>query len=410
MRVRVPLFGGLLAALIFSATLVPAAAAPTTVAVDGQQPWTSTGLNVQAGQVIKVTATGRINYFNGEPQTEATPDGSVSGENHCGGPSLCGALIGRIAGGEAFAVGSEFKTTATVSGPLDLGINDFDDDPDGIFDNNSGSFTAEVEIDPPSLISGRVVDGDGHGIPDIRINAKGKAGLSDTTDFDGQYEIEVPGNKLGEYTVTPKGDCKKACRGGFDPKSRRLDVAAGDTATANFTGKCAGRKRSARAGFSPQHGLYGGAGLASVYYSCLSKTVRAARSVGNMSCENVDGALGPVDTVTPVSRYGLHGFPAGQTKLDGRSFKLKNSFARVEMIPGNQAPDDFQPLQGSLIVKINGEFAGSDRVDVRWSAVASGVKLPSSPTNTGPGGRCTETGKSKLLFAEPDPSPFDPTE
>src|SRR5262245_7160450 len=117
-----------LALAIVATMLASAGAAPTTVSVDGQQPWTATGISVQAGQVVAITATGRINYCSGAPQCDATPDGSVSGESHCGTPGSptgsCGALIGRI-GGSSFVVGSNFKMKATTSGALELGIQDF---------------------------------------------------------------------------------------------------------------------------------------------------------------------------------------------------------------------------------------------------------------------------------------------
>jgi hypothetical protein len=196
-----------LATLAFTGS---AAAAATTIAVDAQQPWAAQGVAVKKGQTIKVSATGRINYFNGEPQTEATPDGSVSDENHCGGPGPCGALIGRIGeAGAPFFVGSEYKAKARATGTFQLGINDFDDDPDGIFDNNSGSFSARVKVEgkgsaepkPPEKLVATVIE---------LKNSDGKRPTAQVFK-DGKWQRLSPGDSLREHArIRTVGDTQMA--------------------------------------------------------------------------------------------------------------------------------------------------------------------------------------------------------
>lgn len=164
-------------AIVVSAATVGSASAAATIKVGATQAWAPTGIAVEAGQLIRTRATGTINYCGGAQQCTAGPDGSA--ETHCGsagGPtSVCGRLVGRI-GGSAFEVGSDSRVTAPASGVLELGVQDFH------FDDNSGSFTAIVEIDPvekdpkPGSAVGTVayVKSLGNGKPSAQVFRNGK--------------------------------------------------------------------------------------------------------------------------------------------------------------------------------------------------------------------------------------------
>lgn len=269
--------------------------------------------------------------------------------------------------------------------------------------------SATATISFPS-IEGRVVNESGYGMPDVKIGAKGPAKLSATSDFDGVYEIKVPDDKLGSYTVAPEG-CKKKCRGGFDPERVKVDVAKESTATANFTGSCGGGKRSLRAGkFKPKHGLYGGPGFISVFYDCMNDELHAARAPMQMGCQQPfpNSAGGSIAAVSPISIFGQHGFPVGRERFEGRSFQLGKSFTRVNYheIPGPD--DDFKQLTGSLRINLDGKFVNENVIQVEHSAKGTGINYPPPfAVNQGAGGACAQARASaKLHFSDPAPPIF----
>jgi hypothetical protein len=113
--------------------------------VPGNQPWTDTGLDVQPGQTITITATGNLHYMDGStPGPEGLPrswqDLLRSLPVNSAGR---GALIGRIGSSDAtqpFLVGAKLRLSARLAGRLFLGING----PAG--DSAEGSFQATVTI------------------------------------------------------------------------------------------------------------------------------------------------------------------------------------------------------------------------------------------------------------------------
>lgn len=141
--------------------------AETTLEVPLLSPWTNTGMQVKAGQVLKVTASGRGVWKNisdpnpnayPRPYEECGPDGTppVDKKDYYSNISSypCrtankGALIGRIGdNGLPFFVGTHFDRVVQESGSLYLGINDIAGAEN--WSDNSGSFNASIQVNPES--------------------------------------------------------------------------------------------------------------------------------------------------------------------------------------------------------------------------------------------------------------------
>lgn len=112
----------------------------TDIVVDGTAPWTDTGIDVTAGDVIEVIAGGEV--FHNE-SSSIGPEGfpnrpelltPLPSANHAG-------LLGQVGtSGASFYVGRDTTFTAERDGRLFLGIND------GGLENNRGNFTARVTV------------------------------------------------------------------------------------------------------------------------------------------------------------------------------------------------------------------------------------------------------------------------
>ena len=118
-----------------------------TRTVSGSQEWTDTGITVQAGQQLAITASGEI-YVGATSASESpaglpgcTPAATYPAQSaQFPAPSLtCWSLIARIGDGAPFEVGSSAQLTAT-SGDLYLGING------DSFAANSGSWSATITV------------------------------------------------------------------------------------------------------------------------------------------------------------------------------------------------------------------------------------------------------------------------
>jgi hypothetical protein len=141
----------------------------TTIPVNSAIVWNNTDVKINAGQPLKIIATGQVNF--GSPGDGA--DKWVDADGWGNLPSfLCngkpcqykyalndsaGSLIGKIGNGQPFHVGSHFATTSSESGILYLGVNDAISDWTGkllpesevtsqIFSNNRGSFTVQIQV------------------------------------------------------------------------------------------------------------------------------------------------------------------------------------------------------------------------------------------------------------------------
>lgn len=115
-----------------------------SVAVMANQPWTDTGINVRAGEMLRFDVSQTIRFGTGAGD-EATADGHTEGSAR---PVLrtvpvrsmpVGGLIGRVGNGQPFAIGTAPQPIRMpVNGRLWLGINDLS------FNDNSGHFRVIV--------------------------------------------------------------------------------------------------------------------------------------------------------------------------------------------------------------------------------------------------------------------------
>ena len=119
------------------------------IQLTGDAAWMDTGIDVQAGEHVVITATGTLRYS--DAKEENGPDGLARGFgdllrilpfNEAGR----GALIGRIGDqdvAQPFRVGSHSDVVAPVAGRLSLGINQISDD------TGSGTYVVEIEVYAP---------------------------------------------------------------------------------------------------------------------------------------------------------------------------------------------------------------------------------------------------------------------
>lgn len=116
-----------------------------SVNVNAADPWTSTGLNVRTGEMLRFSVSREIRVGPGANDT-ATADGNTN--INAGGtlfrrlpvPGLpVGTLIGKVGNGRAFSIGSAPQAIRMpANGTLFLGINDL------TFNDNSGWFRVVV--------------------------------------------------------------------------------------------------------------------------------------------------------------------------------------------------------------------------------------------------------------------------
>ncbi|MBV8958736.1 MAG: serine/threonine protein kinase [Actinobacteria bacterium] len=154
--------GGRRVALILGIVLIVAAAAVAIVVatskkssppkplvagvtVSGTEPFTDTGVDLKQGDLVTITATGKVRPSITDPNVFATPDGVanrpdlrqynvIPNVNHSG-------LMGWIGdNGAPFQVGSRKVFTAPKTGRLFFGIND-----KGV-ENNDGQFQATITV------------------------------------------------------------------------------------------------------------------------------------------------------------------------------------------------------------------------------------------------------------------------
>lgn len=147
----------------------PASAAPSAklrvsqeIQLTGDSSWFDTGIDVQAGEQVEVTATGTMRYS--DQQIDTSPAGLPRGFkdllrdlpfNAAGR----GAVIGRIGDpdtSQPFLIGAKRELVAPISGRLSLGINQLSDD------TGDGTYILEIKIYPADanslLFTARKVD------------------------------------------------------------------------------------------------------------------------------------------------------------------------------------------------------------------------------------------------------------
>jgi hypothetical protein len=125
---------------------------PTEVVVPGNQPWTASGVPIQVGETVTISATGGVSFSAGsKPSAPAgdLPDCLTVANGPYGwraSPFVanalpCSSLLGRIGEtGAIFYVGAGTTFKAGASGQLYFGVND------NSFGDNSGHWTVEVSV------------------------------------------------------------------------------------------------------------------------------------------------------------------------------------------------------------------------------------------------------------------------
>ncbi len=123
----------------------------------GESTWTDTSIDVQAGEHVLVTATGKLRYA--DQKTDNGPQGLTRGFkdlirvlafNDAGR----GALIGRIGdkdAAQAFLIGEKRDVVSPITGRLSIGINQTSSD------TGDGTYTVRVEVYPPAAGEVRTV-------------------------------------------------------------------------------------------------------------------------------------------------------------------------------------------------------------------------------------------------------------
>lgn len=123
-----------------AATVLTPAVPAGAIIVEGNRPWTSSGISVRRGELIAFSAGGDI-------MIAANASSGVGGSPAVTSPTIrypvvnspAGALIGRIGYGPAFAIGPNTQPIAMPAGGLLLlGINDDQ------FGDNSGTYTVTL--------------------------------------------------------------------------------------------------------------------------------------------------------------------------------------------------------------------------------------------------------------------------
>lgn len=107
--------------------------------VSSQQAWSPTGIVLNRGEVFTVNATGEISIGGGD-NAKSTPNGTGRLDPGSALPNVpTGTLIGRIANGQPFVIGTQTRVTAPAAGQLSLGIND------SHFGDNQGAYQVEIQ-------------------------------------------------------------------------------------------------------------------------------------------------------------------------------------------------------------------------------------------------------------------------
>lgn len=113
----------------------------TTIAIPATQAWTDTGMDISKGASISIIATGTIFIAGSDPGKSPDGDPTCTADSSYTAPGLaCWALIGTIANGTPFLVGSTKGLVAHVSGRLFLGVND------NVFGDNDGEWSVTLQV------------------------------------------------------------------------------------------------------------------------------------------------------------------------------------------------------------------------------------------------------------------------
>jgi hypothetical protein len=127
------------------------------IQVTGDQLWSDTGIDVQAGEHVVVTATGSLHYS--DAPDDNGPEGRTRGFsdlirilpfNNAGRGAVIG-LIGDSATSQPFLIGGHRDVVAPISGRLSVGINQSKND------TATGTYSVRIEVYAPDSGAARVV-------------------------------------------------------------------------------------------------------------------------------------------------------------------------------------------------------------------------------------------------------------
>ncbi len=127
------------------------------VQLTGDESWIDTGIDVQAGEHVLVTATGKLRYA--DAKDDNGPEGLARGFKDLlrvlpFNATGRGALIGRIGNqdtAQPFAIGARREVVAPISGRLSVGINQTTSD------TGDGNYAVRIEVYAPEGGIARVV-------------------------------------------------------------------------------------------------------------------------------------------------------------------------------------------------------------------------------------------------------------
>lgn len=127
------------------------------VQLTGEETWVDTGIDVQPGEHVLITATGKLRYA--DAKDDNGPDGLVRGfgdllrvlpYNEAGRGALIG-LIGDKDTARPFLIGASRDVVAPVAGRLSIGVNQTSDD------TGTGNYVVRIEVYSPEGGTARVV-------------------------------------------------------------------------------------------------------------------------------------------------------------------------------------------------------------------------------------------------------------
>ena len=109
--------------------------------IQANQPWTDTGIQVNAGDQVTFRVTGQIGTMQGQPTVGPEGKTGETSDKYPMPTMQAGALIGRVGTGAPFSIGSEQAPIQMQSGgSLLLGIND------DFFGDNTGAFSVTIQV------------------------------------------------------------------------------------------------------------------------------------------------------------------------------------------------------------------------------------------------------------------------
>jgi BON domain len=198
------------------------------VDVLGSQPWTQTGIYLQRGDVVIVSASGGISFSASSAPTGPAgdlPDCYTVANGPYGWRALpyvanqlpCTSLLGKVGeNGTIFYIGAETAFRAATTGQFLLGVNDNN------FGDNSGSWTAIVKVSTNPLVPGSA-DAGWLGFANATSPQDREAELrSNCGNFARVYVPESVGNMFANLCNYQGKACDEIC----DWQGQRFDCSA----------------------------------------------------------------------------------------------------------------------------------------------------------------------------------------